>query len=140
MADNPHVQARRPRPLSPFFTIYQWPVTMATSITHRVTGVGLALGMVLVAWWLVAISAGSEAFNQFIALAATPLGEVILFGFTWALAYHFLNGIRHLAWDLGYGFSKDNARLNSVLVIGGSIVLAILLFALAYTGHAGYYQ
>src|SRR4051812_41095507 len=124
MADNPHVQAHpRPRPLSPFFTIYHWPVTMATSITHRVTGVGLALGMVLVAWWLVAISAGPEAFNQFIALAATPLGELILFGFTWALAYHFLNGIRHLAWDLGYGFSKDASRLNSAIVIGGSLVL-----------------
>ncbi|HUO89516.1 MAG TPA: succinate dehydrogenase, cytochrome b556 subunit [Rhizomicrobium sp.] len=139
MAEPPHA-AHRQRPLSPFVTIYHWPVTMATSITHRVTGVGLAAGAVLLAWWLVATASGPSNFNQFIALASTPLGQVILFGFTWALAYHLLNGIRHIAWDLGYGFGKATARNMSVLVIVGSIALAVGFFALAYTGTGGYYQ
>jgi succinate dehydrogenase / fumarate reductase cytochrome b subunit len=139
MAEPPHA-ARRPRPLSPFTTIYHWPVTMATSITHRVTGIGLAAGTVLLAWWLIATASGPASFNQFIELASTPLGQVILFGFTWALSYHLLNGVRHLAWDLGYGFGKASARNASVLVIAGSIVLAAGFFALAYAGHGGYYQ
>lgn len=139
MADTPH-PARRPRPLSPFVTIYHWPVTMATSIVHRVTGCGLAIGAVVLAWWLFSIANGFIPYNRFMDLAATPLGQVILFGFTWSLAYHLLNGIRHLAWDMGYGFSKSQASLNSIIVIAGSILLAAGVFVLAYTGHGGYYQ
>ncbi len=139
MADTPHA-AHRPRPLSPFVTIYHWPVTMATSIVHRVTGVGLALGTVVLTWWLVAVASGPEAYNQFMDLAATPLGQVILFGFTWSLAYHLLNGIRHLFWDMGFGFSIPAARLNSIIVIAGSILVAAGLFAAAYSGYGGYYQ
>jgi succinate dehydrogenase / fumarate reductase cytochrome b subunit len=139
MADHPQVP-HRPRPLSPFVTIYHWPVTMATSITHRVTGCGLAAGTVLLAWWLVAIASGPETYNHFLDLAATPLGQVILFGFAWSLAYHLLNGIRHLLWDMGFGFSIAAARRNSYLVIVGSVLLAAGVFVLAYTGHGGYYK
>jgi succinate dehydrogenase / fumarate reductase, cytochrome b subunit len=139
MAETPHA-AHRPRPLSPFVTIYHWPVTMATSIIHRVTGCALAAGTVLLTWWLIATATGPVAFNQFIGLAGTPLGQVVLFGFTWALAYHLLNGIRHLAWDLGYGFEKSTAKTASIVVIAGSVVLAAAVFVVAYTGHGGYYQ
>lgn len=138
MADNPQAAARRPRPLSPFVTIYHWPVTMATSIVHRITGCGLAVGAVALAWWLMAVYRGEDA--EFINLVATPLGQVLLFGFVWALSYHLLNGIRHLAWDLGFGFARSTAALNSILVIAASILLAAAVFALAYTGHGGYYQ
>ncbi|MBV9420280.1 MAG: succinate dehydrogenase, cytochrome b556 subunit, partial [Alphaproteobacteria bacterium] len=126
------------RPLSPFMTIYHWPVTMATSITHRFTGMGLAAGFVILAWWLISVANGGAA--EFVNLASTPLGQVVMFGLAWCLAYHLLNGIRHLAWDLGYGFSKEAANLNSILVIAGSIVLAVGIFALAYLGHGGYYK
>jgi succinate dehydrogenase / fumarate reductase cytochrome b subunit len=136
MADNPQ-RPQRPRPLSPFVTIYHWPVTMATSITHRFTGMGLAAGLVVLAWWLTAVSLGEA--TAFLSLAATPLGQVVLFGITWCFAYHFLNGVRHLAWDLGYGFAKNAASRNSVLVILGSIVIAVAIFAAAYLGHGGYY-
>jgi succinate dehydrogenase / fumarate reductase cytochrome b subunit len=136
MAETPHA-ARRPRPLSPFVTIYHWPVTMATSIVHRFTGLGLAGGLIVLAWWLTAVSLGDLA--SFTALAATPLGQVILFGITWCLAFHLLNGIRHLAWDMGFGFAKGAAIRNSVFVIAGSILLAVALFAAAYLGHGGYY-
>lgn len=139
MAEIPH-SAPRARPLSPHVTVYRWPVTMATSIVHRATGIALAGGAVLLCWWLIAIASGPEAFNEFTSLATTPLGAVILFGFVWSLAYHLLNGIRHLAWDLGFGFAVPTANVSGVVVIVGSVLLAAGLFALAYSGHGGYYQ
>jgi succinate dehydrogenase / fumarate reductase cytochrome b subunit len=139
MADTPH-SAPRARPLSPHWVIYRWPITMVTSIVHRATGLALSVGTIVLCWWLIAVANGPEAFNQFISLVATPLGEVVMFGFVWSLAYHLLNGIRHLAWDLGYGFAVPTASKSGVLVIGGSIVLAVAVFALAYAGRGGYYQ
>ena len=139
MADTPHL-APRGRPLSPHFGIYRWPVTMVTSIVHRATGIALSAGTLLLCWWLIAIANGPETFNEFISVASTPLGEVILFGFVWSLAYHLLNGIRHLAWDLGYGFAVPTANRSGIFVMAASVVLAAGAFALAYTGHGGYYQ
>lgn len=139
MADTPHLTPR-PRPLSPHFGIYRWPVTMVTSIVHRATGIALSAGTILLCWWLIAVANGPEAFNQFISVATTPLGEVVLFGLVWSLVYHLLNGIRHLAWDLGYGFAVPTANTSGILVIAASVLLAAGGFALAYTGHGGYYQ
>ena len=139
MADTPH-SARRARPLSPHFTIYRWPVTMVTSIVHRATGLALSAGTILLCWWLVAIASGPEPFNQFISVASTAFGQFVLFGFVWSLAYHLLNGIRHLAWDLGYGFAIPTANKSGVLVLAGSVLVALAAFALAKSGHGGYYQ
>lgn len=139
MADTPHL-APRARPLSPHFGIYRWPVTMATSIIHRATGIALSAGTIVLCWWLIAVANGPEAFNEFNRVATTPLGEVVLFGFVWSLSYHLLNGIRHLAWDLGYGFAVPTATRSGVFVIAGSVLLAVGAFAFAYTGHGGYYQ
>jgi succinate dehydrogenase / fumarate reductase cytochrome b subunit len=131
---------QRPRPLSPHLTIYRWPVSMVTSITHRATGLALSAGTLLLAWWLVAVSNGPEAFNGYMAAAASPLGLVVAFLFTWALSFHMLNGIRHLAWDLGYGFSKPAAHKSGVFVCALSLIVAAGLFAFALSGHAGYLQ
>jgi succinate dehydrogenase / fumarate reductase cytochrome b subunit len=130
--------APRQRPLSPHLTIYRWPVTMATSITHRVTGVGLSVGTLFLAWWLIAAASGPEAYQTFAHLAASPIGELVLFGFVWALAFHLLNGIRHLAWDMGYGFDVPTALAVSWLVIVLSVLLAVAAFAAAYLGHGGF--
>lgn len=138
MADNPQRPAAVTRPLSPHLTIYRWPATMATSITHRITGVGLSVGAVILAWWLVAISNGPEGWNSFHAVSDTPIGALVLLGLVWSLVYHFLNGIRHLAWDLGYGFEKKLAERNSVMIIALSIVLALVIFGASWTGHGGY--
>jgi len=139
MADTPHPSSRT-RPLSPHWTIYRWPVTMVTSIVHRATGLALAAGTILLCWWLVAVANGPEAFNQFMGLLTTPLGEVVMFGFVWSLAYHLLNGIRHLAWDIGFGFAVPTANKSGIVVIAASLVVAVGAFALAYTGRGGYYQ
>jgi len=138
MADNPQRPLASTRPLSPHMTIYRWPVTMMTSITHRFTGVGLAVGAVILAWWLVSISNGPEGWQSFHAVSDTPLGLLVLFGLTWSLIYHFLNGIRHLAWDLGYGFDKHVAERNSVMIFALSIIAALAVFAAAWTGHGGF--
>lgn len=138
MADNPQRPAASTRPLSPHMTIYRWPVTMMTSITHRFTGVGLAVGAVILAWWLVSISNGPEGWQSFHAVSDTPVGLLVLFGLTWSLIYHFLNGIRHLAWDLGYGFDKRVSERNSVIIFALSIIAALAVFAAAWTGHGGY--
>jgi len=138
MAEEPHRSGARP--LSPFLTIYRWPITMATSIVHRMTGVALAGGTMIVAWWLIAATSGSPAFNFFNEVVSSPFGQLVLFGFVWSLAYHAVNGIRHLAWDLGYGFEMPKANATGIIVFVLSLVLAVAAFAVAYTGHGGYYQ
>jgi succinate dehydrogenase / fumarate reductase, cytochrome b subunit len=138
MADNPQRPVAPTRPLSPHMTIYRWPVTMMTSLAHRVTGVGLAMGTVILAWWLVSISNGPQGWESFHAVVQTPIGLLVLFGLTWSLVYHFLNGVRHLAWDLGYGFAKHAAERNSAIIIALSVLAALAIFAAVWSGRGGY--
>lgn len=124
--------ARRPeRPLSPHLQIYRWPVTMLTSIVHRVTGVGLGAGALVIAWWVIAAAAGPDAYATFIAVAGSWFGKLVLFGFTWALAFHLLNGIRHLFWDFGMGFEKHRAERTGTITIALSVILPLVIWAYA---------
>lgn len=120
------------RPLSPHLQIYRWPVTMATSILHRATGCGLAAGTLLLAWWLAAAAAGPEYYAMVQAVLGSILGRLVLLGFSWALFYHLLNGIRHLFWDAGHGYSIPVANRSGWAVIIGSVVLTVLAWILAY--------
>ncbi|HEY2444491.1 MAG TPA: succinate dehydrogenase, cytochrome b556 subunit [Rhizomicrobium sp.] len=126
-------QARHaPRPLSPHMQIYRWPVTMATSILHRATGLALAAGTLLVAWWLIAAASGPASYHLFSLVARNPAGQVVLFGFVWSLTFHLLNGIRHLAWDCGFGFDVATANRTGVGAAALSFLLAVAIFAYAY--------
>lgn len=127
-------KATRERPLSPHLQIYRWPVTMATSITHRATGIALAAGTLVVAWWLIAAATSDNAYDTFSMYARSPLGLLILFGFVWSLSYHLLNGIRHLFWDAGYGFAVKTADRTGILVYALSILAAVGIFAYAFKG------
>src|SRR3712207_3776828 len=98
--------ARADRPLSPHIGIYRWYLTMALSIAHRVTGGALAVGLLLLTWWLVALAAGPESFGTVQAVMDNFLGGLVLFAFTAFFFYHTLNGIRHLVWDTGYNLEK----------------------------------
>lgn len=120
------------RPLSPHLQIYRWPVTMATSILHRATGCGLAAGTLLLAWWLAAAAAGPDYYAMAQACLGSILGRLVLLGFSWALFYHLLNGIRHLFWDAGHGYSIPVANKSGWAVIIGSVVLTVLAWILAY--------
>jgi succinate dehydrogenase / fumarate reductase cytochrome b subunit len=139
MADIPQ-KTGHARPLSPHLTIWRWQVTMLASIMHRATGMALSVGAIVLAWWLVSISNGPEGYDSFMVYAAMPLGILVLFGFTWSFAFHFFNGIRHLAWDLGYGFDKHLAIKTGFLVFALSFLVAVGVFAFVWTGHAGYLQ
>jgi len=96
--------ATRERPLSPHLQVYRWQITMTMSILHRVTGVILTVGAFALAWWLLALATGGDAYATAAECLSSTLGKLLLFGFSLALVYHLLNGIRHLAWDAGLGF------------------------------------
>lgn len=125
-------QPAHARPLSPHLQIYGWTVTMATSIVHRATGVALAVGSVFLVWWLLAAASGPDAYGVFAAAAGHALGRLVLFGFVWSLAFHLLNGIRHLAWDAGYGYAPRTANLIGALIIVLSVLIALGVFVLGY--------
>ncbi|MEL6280285.1 MAG: succinate dehydrogenase, cytochrome b556 subunit [Pseudomonadota bacterium] len=122
---------RGDRPLSPHIEIYKPQITWVPSIVHRVTGVGLTVGLVLLVWWFFAAATGPEAFATADWFLSTWFGQLILLGSAWALCYHTLNGIRHLFWDAGYGFDLANASASAWAVIIGSVVLTGLLWVVA---------
>jgi succinate dehydrogenase / fumarate reductase cytochrome b subunit len=101
---------------------------MAASITHRATGMALATGTLFLSWWLIAAASGPDTYALFMAVAGNPVGKIVLFGFLWSLAFHLLNGIRHLVWDVGYGFKVPTAKLTAVIVYVASLLLAVGAF------------
>lgn len=119
------------RPLSPHMQIYRPQWTWVPSIVHRLTGVGLLVGGVIVVWWLSAAAAGPDYFAIVDGLVTSWLGHLVLLGLTWSLAYHLLNGIRHLVWDAGYGFEVPTAERSAKGVAIGSLVLTVLLWIVA---------
>ena len=120
------------RPLSPHVFIYRWPLAALISICHRATGVGLVLGMAMVTWWVVAAAYGPRAFEPVEVFTTSWIGQVILFGFSAALFFHLCNGIRHLVWDAGLGFEKRDTAIGNAVVLGGTVVLTVVTWLLAY--------
>ena len=119
------------RPLSPHLQVFRLHLSMLMSIVHRITGVGLLLGAFLVVWWLMAAASGPDYFATVDGLMTSWLGHLVLLGLTWALAYHLLNGIRHLFWDIGMGFELETVDRTGIAVVAGSAVLTLLLWIVA---------
>jgi len=120
-----------PRPLSPHLQIYRWTWTMAMSVVHRATGIALYGGIALFAIWLVALASGPRAFETVHWFFGSPLGLLILFGYTWVLLHHMLGGVRHLVWDFGHGM-EPGVRINMArFTLIGSVVLTVLIWAVA---------
>ena len=126
----------RDRPLSPHLQVYRWPLSMALSILHRASGVFLAAGTIVLVWWLMAVAAGGEHYVTFSACIASPLGQLALLGWTVALMFHLLNGIRHLAWDAGWGFDKARTEATGWVVVIGTVALTALVWWVARGGAA----
>ena len=123
---------RADRPLSPHLQIYRPRVNMVMSILHRITGGALALGTLLLAWWLAAV-AGPPAYFDFVnGLAGSWLGRLVLLGYTWALMHHMLGGIRHLYWDTGAGLDLPTVRRLSWLTFIGSVALTLVVWIAGY--------
>ena len=122
---------RRTRPLSPHVRNYRFPLVALLSISHRVSGVALAVGSLLLVYWLASAAYGPASYNQASHLLGSPIGLLVLFGFSFALFYHLANGIRHLFWDVGMGFDLRDAVKSGYAVIAVAIVLTLLTWAVA---------
>jgi len=124
--------APKSRPLSPHLQVYRLTLTMAMSIVHRITGVGLYVGVLLLAWFLLALSSDATTYANFSAFMRSFIGELLLLGFTWALFHHLLGGVRHALWDAGFGLDDPmRERLAQGTLIGG-IALTVIAWIVGY--------
>ena len=115
-------------PLSPHLQIYRWQISSLISITHRITGILNFLGLIFISAWISSAGISENLFEYFLIFLKSFIGEFFLIGFTWSISYHLLSGIRHLFWDLGYGYEIKTANFSGILVILGSLVLTIILW------------
>jgi succinate dehydrogenase / fumarate reductase, cytochrome b subunit len=120
------------RPLSPHVQVYRWPISMALSIAHRATGVGLGLGTLLLTWWLVAAATSDVAFAQVQWFVGSVIGMLMLFGWTLSLFCHLFAGIRHLVWDAGYGFDQPWYDRSAWGVVIATVVATLLLWIIGF--------
>ncbi len=116
------------RPLSPHLSIYRWPITMTTSILHRATGLGLSVGFIVLAGWLLDAAVGAETYTAMLSYLDTTVGRVLLVGWSFAFFFHLSNGVRHLVWDSGRGFEKSQANASSWFVLILTVVLTALFW------------
>ena len=125
------------RPLSPHLQIYRPQMTSVLSITHRATGIVLAAGAVLFFCWLMAASMGPETFVMIYGLLGSWFGQFLLWGITFSLFYHLGNGVRHLAWDMGWGFGLDKVQMSGWLTVIFSVLMTVLTLVMAYATGKG---
>jgi succinate dehydrogenase / fumarate reductase cytochrome b subunit len=126
------------RPLSPFITVYRWSYTMTLSILHRVTGVALALALLGLTAWLLSASRGADAYATITPILLSAPGKLLVVLAMAALIFHCLNGLRHLAWDMGWGFERTDARRSAALVVILTLIAAALcLYAMFRSGTGG---
>jgi len=115
-------------PLSPHLQIYRWQISSLISITHRITGILNFLGLIFISVWISSVGISENLFEYFSIFLKSFVGKFFLMGFIWSTSYHLLSGIRHLFWDLGYGYEIKTANFSGILVILGSLVLTIILW------------
>ena len=118
----------RTRPLSPHLQVYRPQLTSMMSIAHRASGIALTTGTILLAAWLVALALGAESYAMPAGLLAHPLGQFVLFGYSAALIYHALNGVRHLTWDLGFGLTIPEVYRSGHIVLFLTFLLTACLW------------
>ena len=118
-------------PLSPHLQIYRWHISSLLSITHRISGIINLLALILIFFWLIILNLGENNYEFFLLIINSFFGKFILIGFIWSMSFHLLSGIRHLFWDLGYGFEIKTANISGTIVIIFSLVLTILFWLFA---------
>jgi len=126
------------RPISPHLQVYRPQLTSVLSILHRITGVALAVGTILLVYWLIAAASGPEAFASAEALIGSWLGRILLFGWTIALYFHLSNGIRHLFWDAGFGFELKTVYASGWTVVALAAVLTLVSFVAGFALVGGH--
>jgi succinate dehydrogenase / fumarate reductase cytochrome b subunit len=122
----------RSRPLSPHLQIYKPQITSILSIFHRLTGISLSIGSFIIVAWIVSLSMGVESYSYFMSIVDNWFIQTIIFGFAFALFYHFSNGIRHLFWDAGLGFELKSVYISGSIVVLNAIILTTLTLYFVY--------
>ena len=115
-------------PISPHLQIYRWHISSLLSITHRIAGMVNLLALILMFFWILTYSLGENSYELFLLVINSFFGKFILIGFTWSMSFHILSGIRHLAWDMGYGFEIKTANISGILVILSSLLATIIFW------------
>jgi succinate dehydrogenase / fumarate reductase, cytochrome b subunit len=119
----------RGRPTSPHLWIYRWQIGNTLSILHRLTGAALAVGLIALSYWFVSLAGGPGSYAAASRLLASPLGLVVLLGWTFSFLFHLLNGVRHLFWDAGKGFERTQRHLSGWFAVLGALALTLCVAA-----------
>jgi len=135
---NAEIQRSKPRPLSPHLQVYKMLPNMLMSIVHRITGAALYFGTLLLAWWLIAAATGPDYYNFVSAVFGSPIGLLVLFGYSWVLFHHMLGGIRHWIWDTGRGFNLETVDRLSWGTLIGSAGLTLLTWVVGLSIKGGF--
>ena len=122
----------RPRPLSPHLSVYRPTMTMAMSIAHRISGAALYVGVLLLAWFLIAVSSDASSFAVFSDFISSFIGRLTLFVITWALFHHLVSGVRHILWDAGYGLDAPLRDQMAWATAIGGFALTVLVWAIGF--------
>jgi succinate dehydrogenase / fumarate reductase cytochrome b subunit len=117
-------------PLSPHLQIYRWHLSMILSITHRIIGVVNSVAMILICLWTISLLFGEENYEIIKILFQSFFGKLLIISLSWSFSFHILSEIRHLIWDLGYGFDLKISKITGVITIIGSLALTILIYLL----------
>ena len=117
-------------PLSPHLQIYRWHLSMILSITHRIIGVVNSVALILICLWTISFLFGEENYEIIKILFQSFFGKLFIISLSWSFSFHMLSEIRHLIWDLGYGFDLKTAKITGVITIIGSLALTILIYLL----------
>ncbi len=115
-------------PLSPHLQIYKWQISSLLSITHRIVGVINILAITLICFWIISLLFGENSYETVKVLLSSFLGKFLIIFLCWTFSFHILNEIRHLAWDLGYGFDLKIAKITGILVFIFSFILAMIFY------------
>ena len=117
-------------PLSPHIQIYSWNISSLISISHRITGVLNILGLTLICFWIASMLLGSASYELIYSILNSFFGKFLVIGITWSFSFQILSEIRHLFWDMGYGFELTTSKISGIIVIFGSFVVTILIYIL----------
>jgi len=117
-------------PLSPHLQIYRWHLSMILSIAHRIIGVVNSIAIILICLWTISLLFGEENYEIIKILFQSLFGKLLITSLSWSFSFHILNEIRHLIWDLGYGFDLKISKITGIITIIGSLALTVLIYLL----------
>ena len=117
-------------PLSPHLQIYKWQISSLLSITHRIVGVINIFAITIICLWTLSLLLGAESYELINNFFKSFLGKFVAIGLCWTFSFHILNELRHLLWDMGYGFDLKISKITGVLALAGSFVFTILFYVI----------